>query len=68
MKSEPEPEPEPVEAQYQEDMYKGDDSEDFNVKTEPDQGMHGMQGVQNGQQDHGDDYDRPIGIKEDGYV
>ena len=66
-----EPEPEPVQAEPQEDSYQADDTDDFNIQTEPEYGTEGMQGMQDAhinQQVHGDDYDRPIGSKEDGYV
>lgn len=71
MKDEPvkvEPEPELLQPEQQEDSYKADDADDFNFKSEPDHDTGGMQGMQSFHQSHGDDYDRPIGSKEDGYV
>ena len=71
VKSEPVPAtPELVEmpSEQQDASYKTEDTDDFKIQTEPDQGNDGMHAVQNGQQSHGDEYDRPIGIKEDGYV
>ena len=71
VKDEPVPSiPEPMEkpSVQQEETFKPEDTEDLKVEPEPDQGDGGFHGFQNGQQSHNDDYDRPIGIKEDGYV
>ena len=57
-------EPQPiVQAEPVAEGFKTDAVDNFIIKTDD-----GMQGVHNGHQGHGDDYDRPIGIKEDGYV
>lgn len=62
--------PEPMErpSAQQEESYEAEDIEDVKVRPEPDHGDGGFRGFQNGQLSHNDDYDRPIGIKEDGYV
>ena len=41
-------------------------TEEVNVKTEPGQGFQGVHGIQNDQQDPVEEFDKPIGIKEDG--
>lgn len=62
-----EPEPEPVKPEPQSDSWQPDQAqEDTAYQAEPDQG--GFQDVKMDTHDHDDDYDRPIGIKEDGYV
>lgn len=47
-------------------------SDDFNLKTEPDAAADGMQGAYDNQhamkQEPMHDYDKPISIKDDGYV
>lgn len=43
-------------------------SHDFSIKTGDEQGNDGNATMQSFQQDHNEDYDRPISIKEDGYV
>ena len=65
------PEPEPMHPEPEPEQFQPEAADDFNIKTEPNQGFEGMQniqGFQNGQQDHTEEYDRPISIKEDGYV
>lgn len=46
----------------------GDDSVLFKTEAEPDHSTNFQQPVQSQSQYHNEDYDRPIGIKEDGYV
>lgn len=65
VKSEPESAPVKTEIEQYDPEQLGDD---FQIKTEPDQAPEGMAGVQNVQEEHTEDSDRPIGIKEDGYV
>ncbi|KAK3710926.1 hypothetical protein LTR37_009947 [Vermiconidia calcicola] len=63
------PEPEPMHQEQELEQFQTEAADDFNIKTEPNQGFEGMQniqGFQNGQQDHTEEYDRPISIKEDG--
>jgi hypothetical protein len=54
----PAAEPEPTE------NLKAEDTENFNIETEPDQDT----GVGHATQNGGGDYDKPIGMKDDGYV
>lgn len=62
-----EPEPAPVQTEPQEDAWEPEQLKgDTQFNAEPDQG--GSHDVRVEPQDHDDDYDRPIGIKEDGYV
>ena len=44
--------------------FKAEDADDFNIKTEPDQDS----GVGHPTQNGGGDYEKPIGMKDDGYV
>lgn len=69
---EPEPEPEPVAPKQEPVLVQTPlepGNEWMNVQTDtaqqPGEESHVTQSVQ---QDHGDDYDKPINIKEDGYV
>ena len=70
VKAEPKQEvltPEPVPKQ-EEQLYSPEPEEDVNFTTEANTSSEGMQGMQVTKQEHDDEYDRPIGIKEDGYV
>lgn len=68
--AEPEPDPEPMKQEPVLDQTPMDAGDEWmNVQTEtPQQPGNDSHGAQGFQQDHGDDYDRPISIKEDGYV
>ena len=62
-----EPQPEPIKPEPQLDSWQPDQAqEDTTYQAEPEQS--GFQDVKMETHDHDDDYDRPIGIKEDGYV
>ena len=61
------PEPAPIKPEPQLDSWQPEQTqEDTPFQHEPDQA--GSHDIKMETQDHDDDYDRPIGIKEDGYV
>ncbi|KAK5168862.1 uncharacterized protein LTR77_006171 [Saxophila tyrrhenica] len=62
----PTPEPAPVQQDAQPEETNMEAVDDFNINTEPQNYGGGFQGVQQSQQDHNDDYDKPISIKDDG--
>ena len=63
-------EPEPIPADSTQDQpqeaFKAEASDNVNNQIMPEAVVQSMQGMQGGQQDHEDDYDKPISIKDDG--